>query len=50
MLGVATQAAALTVFDIDEQAAGVGAIQRANGMANVGQVKIIAAGVNGRVP
>jgi hypothetical protein len=45
MLGIAAQAAAFAVFDIDEQAASVGAIERAHRVAKFGgQAKIIAIG------
>ena len=44
VIGIPTQAAALTVFDVDQQTAGVGTIERANRMANLRQVKIIAIG------
>ncbi len=44
MIGIAAQAAAAAVFDVDQQTASVGAIERADGMANFGgQVEIIAA-------
>jgi hypothetical protein len=43
MIRIPAQAAAATVVDIDQQAAGVRAIERADGMASLGgQVEIIA--------
>jgi hypothetical protein len=42
MIGIAAKAAALAVFHIDQQTARVRAIQRADGMSNVLQVRIIA--------
>ena len=45
MLGIAAQAGAFAVLDVDQQGAGVGTIERADGMADVGrQAKIIATG------
>jgi len=44
VMGIPAQPAALAVLDVDQQTAGVGTIERANGIANLRQVKIIATG------